>query len=278
MPSELEYVLGTHDDELTRLGIQHRAWRSEVLAAWQSAGIGRGQTVLDLGCGPGYAALDLAELVGPSGRVIAVDKSERFLQALDAWRRERNLTNITTRQIDLDESEFPGRLRGDLSLDAIWCRWVFAFVRKPRDIVARLASALRPGGSAVVHEYFHYSTWRTAPRCAELEQFVGSVMKSWRDSGGEPDIALSLPGWFEENGLELRTLRPIVDIIRPDHPKWEWARSFLKVGRQRLIDLGYMSAEDAEAVWNAFVAMEAAPGTRLITPAVLEIVAAKPRK
>ena len=81
--------------------------------------IGPGQTVLDVGCGPGYASLDLAELVGPSGRVVAVDKSERFLHALDAASRERGLDNITTHLADLDAGEFP-----DVIADRAWARWV----------------------------------------------------------------------------------------------------------------------------------------------------------
>ena len=94
MASSKDYVLGTHDEEIERLGLQHRAWRQRALDAWRSARIGVGQSVLDVGCGPGYATLDLAELVGPSGRVVAVDKSERFLGALEARRRPRSIDNI----------------------------------------------------------------------------------------------------------------------------------------------------------------------------------------
>src|SRR5205085_5527349 len=67
--SEKDYVLGTHDEELIRLGLQHRVWRPIVLDCWQRAGITIGKRVLDLGAGPGYAALDLAEIVGFSGEV-----------------------------------------------------------------------------------------------------------------------------------------------------------------------------------------------------------------
>ena len=62
------YVLGTRDEEIARLGLQHRAWRSRALAAWRTGEFAPGQTVLDVGCGPGFAALDLAKVVGPDGR------------------------------------------------------------------------------------------------------------------------------------------------------------------------------------------------------------------
>jgi ubiquinone/menaquinone biosynthesis C-methylase UbiE len=270
MASTKDYVLGTHDEEIERLSLQHSAWRQRALDAWRSAGIGPGHTVLDVGCGPGYASLDLAELVGPSGRVVAIDKSERFLRALDATCHERGIDNITAHSADLDAGEFP-----DGIADRAWCRWVLAFVKDPRAVLARMAAALAPDGVMVLHEYFDYSTWRAAPRCSELEEFVSAVMASWRDNGGEPDIALWLPRWLEELGLELRSARPIIDVVQPDHLSWMWMASFVKVGRRRLVDLGYLSHSRAESIWQAFVTLQATPGARMITPGVLEIVAAR---
>ena len=49
--SGTDYVLGTHDEEIARLGLQHRAWRSRALAAWQKGEFGPGQTVLDVSAG-----------------------------------------------------------------------------------------------------------------------------------------------------------------------------------------------------------------------------------
>jgi SAM-dependent methyltransferase len=268
--SEKDYVLGTHDEEIARLGLQHRAWQQCTQSAWQTAGIGPGQTILDVGCGPGYATLDLAKLVGSTGRVVAIDKSEKFLNALEAEHRRRGLDNITVYRADLDDADFPS-----VVANAAWCRWVFAFLQKPREMLTRLAKAIGPGGVIVIHEYFDYSTWRAAPRCPELEEFVRCVMASWRDTGGEPDIALSLPRWLEALGFEIRSLRPIVDIMQPDHIKWGWLRSFVEVGRSRLVDLRYLSQARSESIWQAFTAMEATPGTRMITPAVLEIVAVR---
>jgi len=66
---ERDYVLGTHHEEIARLRLQHRVWRARVLEAWRGAGFAPGHTLLDIGCGPGYAALDLAEIVGPGGRI-----------------------------------------------------------------------------------------------------------------------------------------------------------------------------------------------------------------
>jgi SAM-dependent methyltransferase len=270
MTPEQDYVLGTDDQEIARLGLQHRAWRERALEAWRSAEIGSGQTVLDVGCGPGYASMDLAELVGPSGRVVAIDQSARFLEALGKMCRQRGISNVSAQRADLDAGEFPS-----VVADRVWCRWVLSFVKSPRDVLARMAAALRPGGVLVLHEYFDYSTWRTAPRCPQVEEFVNVVMASWRDSGGEPDIAMALPRWIEELGLEVRSIRPIIDIVPADHLSWAWLRAFIDVGRRRLIDLGYLTESRSAAIWQAFTEFESTPKARMVTPAVMEIVAVR---
>jgi len=193
-------VLGANDEEIERLGLQHAAWRAQALAAWRTAGLGPRQTVLDVGCGPGYAGIDLARLLGAGGRVVAIDKSGRFVTALDG----RRLDNVTVFRADLESGEFPG-----VAADGSWCRWVLSLTRNPRDVLACMAAGLQPHGIAVFHEYFDYSTGRAAPCCVELELFVNAVMRNWRDHGGEPDIGLSLPGWLAELGFDVRRCVPL---------------------------------------------------------------------
>ncbi|HVQ30006.1 MAG TPA: class I SAM-dependent methyltransferase [Vicinamibacteria bacterium] len=272
-PAERDYVLGTHDEEIERLALQHRVWRPRVLDAWARAGFGGGQTLLDVGCGPGHATLDLAALAGPSGRVVAVDQSRRFLEALAQRAEGRGFTNIERREHDLDDPGF-----GDLQADGAWARWIFAFVRRPRELLTHVVQALAPGGVLVVHEYFDYRTWRLLPRSTDHEEFVSLVMESWREAGGEPDIALSVPAWLLELGLEIRELRPIVDVVAPTSPVWPWPRTFIEVGLKRLVELGRLSEARAGEIWRSFREREAGPGALMATPAVLEVIAVRPRR
>lgn len=270
MDRDRDYVLGTHDEEINRLGLQHRVWSPRVTEAWRRSGFAAGQTLLDVGCGPGFAALDLARIVGPKGRVVAVDRSRRFLDALETARRELGFAHLETHEIDLDEDPLPA-----IQADGAWARWVFAFLRRPRDLLARVAMALKPGGVFVAHEYFDYSTWRLAPPCPELEEFVEIVMRSWRASGGEPDIGLLLPRWLGELGFEISNLRPLIEIVPPTSHIWQWPKSFIRVGLRCFIELGQITSDRARAIEDAFAAREAEPQTLLITPAVLEVVAVR---
>jgi SAM-dependent methyltransferase len=268
-----DYVLGTHDDEVHRLGIQHRVWRPRALGAWQRAGFRTGQTLLDVGCGPGWATRDLAELVGPSGRVLAIDRSKRFLDVVATIRDEQRLPQIESLERDLNDPEIPA-----VGADGAWCRWIFAFVRDPRALLRSVAAALRPGGVLVVHEYFDYGAWGISPRSADMEAFVQTVMRSWRDDGGEPDIALDLARWLPDAGLELRTLTPMLDVITPASHVWEWPKTFAAVGAQRLVDLGYLTAEQSGAVTKALATWERSGNGLMTTPGVLEIIAHRDTK
>src|SRR6266568_3170857 len=80
--TEREYVLGTDQDELIRLGFQHQLWLEHASSAWERAGFGPGQRLIDVGCGPGYATFDLSARVGMQGQITAIDASERFIAHL----------------------------------------------------------------------------------------------------------------------------------------------------------------------------------------------------
>lgn len=268
MPEKSDYVLGTNDEELARLGLQHRVWRPTVLECWRRAGITFGSRVIDVGAGPGYATMDLAELVGPTGEVLAVERSARFLEFAKKACATRGLTNIQFREADLMNEPL-----GELNFDATWCRWVASFVSSPAKLVNTVAGALRPGGVAVFHEYIDYRTWRVAPRRPAIESFVDEVMASWKESGGEPDVALQFPTLFREAGLRVVEANPRILTIRPSDYAWQWPASFVEINLARLRELGRVDADWVEAVRHDFREAETDPTTLLNTPLFLEIIA-----
>ncbi|HEX4955883.1 MAG TPA: methyltransferase domain-containing protein [Thermoanaerobaculia bacterium] len=266
-----DYVLGTDEAELARLGLQHRVWRPRVLTAWERAGISVGSKVVDFGAGPGYATLDLAEIVGPGGRVVGVERSGSFVAAARAACERRGFEHVEIVQADLmQDEELP--LSG---FDFAWCRWVASFVSSPERLVSAMARSLRPGGVAVFHEYANYASWRLAPPRPHFEEFVAEVMASWRASGGEPDVALVLPSLLAEAGFTLREARPLVFVTRPGDFLWQWPAAFIDVNLGRLVDLGRITADLAAAVREEITAAERDPATLMTTPIVLELIAVK---
>ena len=265
-----DYVLGTHEEELERLGVQHLAWRPVVLDCWEKTGIAPGNRVLDVGAGPGYATVDLAEIVGPSGRVVAVERSSNFVNAIKNVVRTQSLSNVDVHELDLIKDDLPGG-----PYDFAWCRWVLCFVSDPDLIVKKLANVLRRGGRAVFHEYGHYTTWRFFPQRHSLEEFRAHVIATWRESGGEPDIGLQLPSWLTKNGFTVRSVVPRIFCLQPDDYMWQWPSQFIHVHLLRLRELGRIDDKFADRVRSDLAAAEKEKNSFMLTPLVLEIVAEK---
>lgn len=97
------YPFGYDDEELRRLGVQHRVWQDENQRLLSRAGFGLGDTLVDLGCGPGHTTLDLARMVGPRGRIIGVDRdAERSIPRLQAAADAAGLGNVEAIEADLE--------------------------------------------------------------------------------------------------------------------------------------------------------------------------------
>ena len=265
-----DYVLGTDDTEVVRLGLQHRVWRPRMLDAWRRAGITEGQSIADLGCGPGYASIDLAHIVGSDGHVTAFERSRRFIAHLEHQCEAQGITNIQAVEADLDVINLPVA-----AFDGLWCRWVLAFVTAPERLVSQAAKALKSGGVAVFHEYLDYGTWRLSPSHPSLEKFVCTVIESWRETGGEPNIGRALPAMLEREGFAVLATNPIIDVVTPENYVWKWPEAFLRINAERLCALGKISPEDVAEIVTAFDTVKSTPGARMTTPCVIEVIARK---
>lgn len=266
--AEQEYVLGTHDEEISRLGLQHRVWRSRTLECWTRAGLTSGFNVLDVGAGPGFASVDLAEIVGPSGSVTAFERSERFV-------------GIGTKRLEAMSLENSKYVQGDLMLDELptgpfdmaWVRWVFCFLPDPSLALRKIARALAPGGRLAIHEYVDYGTWRAIPEKPAIESFVQAAMRQWRDNGGEPDIARSLPALLRECGFEIVHAVPIVFSMSPNDYAWGWPQAFIRNQASRLVEDGHLPVSTAEQAIREFGDLSGDPHSSMLSPMVLEVIA-----
>ncbi|MBI1827202.1 MAG: methyltransferase domain-containing protein [Planctomycetes bacterium] len=269
-PDEKSYVLGTHDDELARLGFQHRVWAEYAFALWERAGFAPNQTILDLGCGPGYATLDLARIAGPSGKVIAVDGSPRFIQHLQAQLNAQGLCNVETKVLDVHDLNLESG-----SVDRVYIRWVLCFVRDPRAVIKAVAKSLRKGGVLAVQDYFAYESSTLAPRSEAFTKAVRATGESWRSHGGDPDLVARLPAILSDCGMELREIRPILRVARPGTALWEWPTSFWRNYVPTLVSMGLLTRADADAFGTDWQERSNDPNTFWCTPPVFDVVAVK---
>lgn len=108
--ADSSYLLGTHTEELERLGFQHQLWLPSAQEAWQRAGITAGARVLDVGAGPGFAAIELARAVGPTGRVLGLELNQTYVAAGQAMARSEPLPQLGS--ASTTSSAIPGQWNG----------------------------------------------------------------------------------------------------------------------------------------------------------------------
>lgn len=266
-----DYIIGANNQEIERLGLQHTVWREDALSAFRRAGIKPGMTVIDIGSGPGYAAFDLARLVGRTGRVIAVDQSRLFLEALEQGAHHRNIGNIEVVESDLADLDWDG-----FDCDVAWSRWCLSFVPDPASVMAGIDRALRPGGIFLAQEYADYDSLQMIPDSPAFLKFVKAVERSWRHFDGDPNVGRRFPEFFRDLGWRLHEARPIVHAARPGEAFWDWPVSWFEQAPARMVELGFLTPEEARE-FEAFVEKRKAdPASMMITPMVLEAIACKP--
>lgn len=257
-----------------RLGFQHRLWSASAHALWERAAIIPGQTVLDVGCGPGHAAMDLAQIVGSSGRVLCVDESAGYLHQVSDQARSRRLENVD--RILGDVQELGSLLvNWHARVDVAYARWVLCFVPRPEEVIKGLSSLVKQGGRVAIQDYFNYETMSLAPKRDEFSSVIRAVGKSFRDHGGDPDIAGRLPRMLHSNGFEVTHLAVNQRVARPRDQMWHWPDSFWNVYVPRLVQSSHISQQEADEFFTAWREATTSNDSFMFLPPVVDIIAVR---
>ena len=200
------YAMGRSEHEKRRLIAQAQLYNPFTRQLFIEAGIGRGMDVLDLGSGAGDVALIAAELVGPSGRVVAVDSDEAILTVAASRARALGMTNIEFVTAYLDD------LALDQAFDAAVSRFFVAHQPDPAGALRRAASFLRPGGVLVSQEHDWLSEAVATPSSPLWQQFRHWIRETIVCIGLDVDISFHLHQHYVAAGLpgpELRLDAPV---------------------------------------------------------------------
>ena len=265
-----DYALGTSDEELIRLGHQHEVWRDEAEAVADRAGFGAGQTLVDLGCGPGFATFDLAGRVGPEGKVYGVDESEKFIDYLKQRLQSVGARNVIPVVGDAQSLQFE-----DGSIDGAFARWVLCFLEEPERVIAEAARVLQPGGTLAVIDYFNYKATKLFPDRESFRKLFAGFYDSVRNHGGSFDVGGRLPEMMHRCGLEVTSISPIARVGRPGSPYWRWVGHFIDTYAPQLVAQGLMSASERDAFDKDWAELQSEPSAFFSTPPMLGIVAVK---
>lgn len=117
-------------------------------AALDAIGVPKGGVAADIGAGVGYFTWRLAERVGPSGKVYAVDVQPGMLEKLSQNMAERNLDNYQAVLGEENDPKLPPtRIDVALLVD------VYHEFSHPQEMLRKIRASLKPDGRMVLLEY-----------------------------------------------------------------------------------------------------------------------------
>lgn len=149
-----------------------------------------GQTAIDIGCGMGYFTIPLARMVGPAGRVLAVDLQEQMLKRVKK-RAERAglLSRITLHRSGPERLGISGK-----QADFVLGFWMVHEVADRPAFLREVAGLLKPGAHFLVAEPRMHVTASDVERTVELARAAGLEKVS------EPKIGWSRTVLFRRAG------------------------------------------------------------------------------
>ncbi len=107
-----------------------------------------GDHVVDMGAGSGYYTMKLAEIVGPTGKVYAVDIQPEMLAIIRGRVKNKGLKNVQLVKATETDPKLPAA-----SVDLIFMTDVYHEFSHPYEVTEKMVEALKPGGRLVFVEF-----------------------------------------------------------------------------------------------------------------------------
>ena len=195
-----------------------------------------GDRVLDAGCGPGTDTLALAQIVGPTGRVVGLDIREEMVVTANQRAREAGVAGWVEHKV-CDVSSMPFE---DGYFDACHAERLFMHLHQPGQAFFEMARVTRPGGW-IATVSFDWATLSIDTPEAEIERKISAYIGALHNN---PYAGRQLYRFYKQQGfsdiLVDTQLDPITDLATAD------ALLFLKKRAEQACSIGVVTRNELE--------------------------------
>jgi SAM-dependent methyltransferase len=239
------YTHGHHESVLR----SHRWRTAENSAGYLLPHLGRGASLLDVGCGPGTITIDLAARVAP-GPVVGIDRSPAVI---DEARRllKHGPGNVDFQTADVYALEFE-----DQSFDVVHAHQVLQHLSDPVAALVEMRRVLRSGGILAVRDS-DYGAFVWAPTDPLLDRWLALYHDVCRRNDADADAGRHLLGWARAAGFS---------EIEPSSSTWTFADTASRMWwgdlwaervtdsalAQQAVDYGLSTREELGAISQAW--------------------------
>ena len=209
-----------------------------------------GQSLLDVGSGPGSITADLARLVAP-GRVVALETSAEILAVTRAGVEAAGGTGVEYLVGDVHALDLP-----DDSFDVVHAHQVLQHLPDPVQALREMVRVCRPGGVVAVRDG-DYAGFIWFPAIPGLDRWLALYRGVARANGGEPDAGRRLLSWARAAGCErlIATSSTWCYADPASRAAWglDWANRILKsTFAERALDAGLATPSDLAEIADAW--------------------------
>lgn len=142
-----------------------------------------GDRVLDVGCGPGIYTNYVADLVGPTGNVIGIDRLDSSVKYANHLLSQRGCKHASAML-----STFEAQLEEIARYDVVMFMNSLGYFEEPRRIIQSIAERLKPGGRIIVKDYDLESVFFSPVNRGRLFDLMEAA---WRGNGAGNPLAFN---------------------------------------------------------------------------------------
>jgi SAM-dependent methyltransferase len=199
--------------ERERLDSLTRLYDTGTLEVVDRLGVAAGWRCLDVGAGTGSLAQVLAERVGPTGQVTALDVDTRFLEPLSS-------EHLRVEQADVTRDPLPAR-----AFDLVHARLLLEHLPQRDAVLEGMVNAARPGGWVLIEDFDWTTVLMVDPPSALHDKMTLAIRELFTRHGYEPSYGRRLPRALAAAGLTGVTTRAQAIQVASDPeaglPAWE---------------------------------------------------------
>jgi ubiquinone/menaquinone biosynthesis C-methylase UbiE len=175
-------------------------------AALEAVRPGPGQSGLDIGPGPGFLACELADRVGPTGRLATLDNNRTMLAMTQNRAHQQGLADwVELHEGDAATLPFP-----DGTFDFVTVVQVYEYVPDIQRALAEASRVLRPGGRLAIVD----TDWDTFVLHTEDPELTARISRAWDEHLAHRLLPRRLPGLLRRAGLHLAGVK-LVPVLNP---------------------------------------------------------------
>jgi SAM-dependent methyltransferase len=233
-----DYTLGTNPAERARLQGQADDLAAHTLALLDHVDLPVGGRALELGCGPAGSIAVLADRVGPSGSVTAVDIDPAHVALARQLVADRGLGHVEVLQGDARATTLPSG-----SFDVVHARLLLVNIPRPDQVVAEMVRLVKPGGWVLVDEA-DGGARVCYPPLEAFDQLVAVFQAAYRSDGADLLIGRKLTAMLGRTGLVDVGADGRADVYPAGHPRRTILPDLVRSMHDKVIERGIVSQDD----------------------------------